>query len=253
MTFREKLSRLKRLDDLVLYKWSAGQHRIASNFILLSDLRLNVVACNNGTVTYSSAAPILYMLRGRPVIQFRDHDVMSIINGKRKGINVIASMIQGGEDAIEARYCGTRVVSEDRCPKWLEDKIVQMGTSPTYPVSQLRLPDLFRISKKPETLKPIFNAQLIDQIGGLKTDSTEVLLSKFHNNLDLFGYYTDDGFIISNDYIATGGCCICASKGITLRNGSAVYVMSHKAFTAECAKKHWQINTRLEADNGSAV
>lgn len=251
MTLREKLERLRKLDDVVLYKWMAGGRRIAENFILLSDVRLNVLTCSGGRVVFSSAAPVLYMDKGRPVIQFRDRDIMTIISGPRKGINVFSSMLQEGEDASETRHCEHReVVDESLCPKWLEAKILAMGTSPVLPVAQFRMPELFRISKKPGLLKPIFNSALIRDIGGTREDSLDTLLDKFHDNLDKFGYYTEDGYVISYDYIASGGCCVVASKGITMRTGSCVHQMVAKAFRAECAKRHWKITT-TEEDNGN--
>lgn len=252
MNLHEKLKKLKRLNDLVLYKWTAGSHRIAENFILLSDLRLNVLTCSEGSIVFSSAAPILYMDKGRPVIQFRDRDVMTILNGQRRGVNVAGCLLKAGESATEARYCESRIVDEDHCPKWLEDKVMSLGNSPTYPVAQLRLPELFRISKKPETLKPIFTTALIRDIGGERLDSTETLLQKFRNNLDLFGYYTDEGFVISNDYIASGGCVVSASKGITARSGSVVHMMTLGAFRNECEKRHWKIRTVEDLKNDMA-
>ena len=113
----------------------------------------------------------------------------------------------------------------------------------------MRLPELFRISKKPDTLKPIFTSQLIKDIGGERGDSTQTLLQKFRDNLDLFGYYTDDGFVISNDYIASGGCCVSASKGITARSGSVVHMMTLGAFHNECDKRHWKIRTVEDYDD----
>ena len=242
MTLYDKLQILRRMQDLVLFKWVCGQKRVASNFIMLSDLRLNTLTCHAGRVVFSSAAPILFMEKGRPVIQFRDSDIMTVLNGTRKGINILSRVLQPVEEASACRYCDWReIVDSSYCPKWLEDKIMSMGNSPTYPVSKVIMPELFRISKKPETLKPIFSSSFIEDIGGSKTDSIQELLQKFYNNLDLFGYHTDEGYVISNDYIATGGCCVAASKGINARTGSSVHMMTLRAFAADVARRHWSI------------
>lgn len=242
MTLYDKLQRLKRMQDLALFKWVCGSKRVAHNFILLSDLRLNTLTCHDGRVVFSSAAPILFMERNRPVIQFRDSDVMTVLNGPRKGINILSRFLQPGEEAAACRYCEWReVVDSSYCPKWLEEKIMSIGNSPTYPVSKIIMPELFRISKKPETLKPIFTSSFIDEIGGSRSDSMQQLLQKFYENLELFGYHTDEGYVISNDYIATGGCCVAASKGINARTGSSVHMMTIRAFTADIGRRHWSI------------
>ena len=252
MTLREKIQRLKRLSDLALYRWTAGKHRISDkNFILLSDLRLNVLTCAGGTLQFSSAAPLLLMEHGRPYIQFRDNNVLTILDGPRKGINIMPSMLHDGEQAAPARHCECRVINEDDCPKWLEDKIMTMANSPCYPVTQLRMPELFRISRKPRTLNPIFTAELIREIGGTKGDDIQTLREKFYANLDLFGYYTDEGYVISNDRICSGGCCVVASHGITMRTGSAMHMMTLTAFIAECERRKWSIgNDNTIKDSG---
>jgi hypothetical protein len=250
MNLQDKIRRLKRQQDLVLYKWVSGQRRIAENFILLSDLRLNVLTCDGGRVVFSSAAPVMFMERNHPVIQFRDADVLTIMTGPRRGINVNSGFLKQGEDAAVARFCEHReIFEEDRVPKWLEDKIMSMGHSPVYPVSKIVMPELFRISRKPDTLKPVFNSAFIKEIGGEKGDSLQTLLDKFHSNLDKFGYYTEDGFVISNDLIASGGCCVCASRGITTRSGSVVHMLTKQQFVAEISRKHWHITTTEKEDD----
>ena len=249
INLHDKLVKLKRLDDVVMFKWSGGHKRIAGDYLLLSSLRLNVLSCTGGQIVYSSSAPIMYNVHGRPVISFRDRDLMTVIGGSnRVGINVASNMLKDGEEAAETRYCEWRVVEEDHCPQWLENRIMSMATGVIYPCCQLRLPDLFRISKKPETLRPIFSASLIKAIGGDKKDSTEVLLKKFHDNLELFGYYNADGFVIPNDYICAGGCCVVASKGIPAQSGSIVFTMPLRTFTAECYRRHWQIATAANVE-----
>ena len=244
-----KLSKLRRFDDLVLYRWSAGQHRIAGKFILLTDLRLNVLSSSGGKVCFSTAAPILLMVNGRPQIQFKDKDVLTVLDGTRKGINITSAMLHDGEQAAPARHCCARSVDDDdTCPKWLADKIISMVTSPCYPVTGIRLPELFRISKKPQTLKPILTAELIREIGGTKEDGLGGLLKKFHDNLELFGYFTDDGYVISYDRIVSGGCVVAASNGISLRVGSAVHMMTTRGFLSEIEKRHWSIDVQ-EANN----
>ena len=244
LNLHDKMIKLKRLDDVVMFKWVGGHKRIAGDYLLLSNLRLNVLSCSGGNVVYSSSAPIMYNVHGRPAISFRDRDLMTIISGSsRAGINVASNMLKEGESAAQTRYCEWRVVDADHCPQWLEQRIMSMATGTIYSCYQLRLPDLYRISKKPETLKPIFNSDLIRAIGGTSTDDANTLLDKFHKNLALFGTFNDDGYIIPNDYICAGGCCVVASKGIPSNAGSVVFTMPLKTFMAECDRRHWVIAT----------
>ena len=249
LNLHDKMVKLRRLDDIVIFRWTAGHKKIANDYILLSNVRLTTLSCTEGKVIYSSAAPCVYNVKGRPVISFRDRDLMTIISGSsRMGINVPANMLKDGEEASQTRYCEWRVVDEDHCPQWLEARIMSMATGCIYPCAQMRLPDLYRISKKPETLKPIFTADLIRAIGGLPTDSTEQLLTKFHNNIDLFGEFKDEGWVFPAEIICAGGCCVVAAKGIPAANGSVVFTMPLRSFEAECDRRHWVIATAANTE-----
>jgi len=245
--FHSKMVKLRHLEDVAVFRWTGGHKRIAGDYLLLSNLRLNVLSCSGGHIYYSSSAPIMYQVHGRPVISFRDRDLMTVIAGSnRVGINVPSNMLKQGEEATQTRFCEWREVDEEHTPKWLEQRIMSMVTGTIYHAYQMRLPDLYRISKKPETLKPIFSANLINAIGGEPGDSTEELLRKFHANLELFGEYKEDGYICPAEYICAGGCCVVASKGIPATNGSVVFTMPLKSFVAEASRQHWQITTAVE-------
>lgn len=245
MTIVEKLQNLKALSDVVLYQWRASQRRIAGSFIPLSDLRFVTLSCNAHSVVYSSAAPILYMSHGRSVIQFRDSDVMTVLGGRRRGINIASSLLQDGEEAAEARFCSWREVTED-CPKWLERRIVTMGTSMLYPVTRIIMPELFRISKNINAFRPVFTTSLIKIIGGERGESSQTLLEKFRQNITRIGFRTDEGYVVSNDYVAAGGFCVASSRGISMRAGSVVHMMPLSAFTKETDTRHWKITTAPE-------
>lgn len=242
--FHSKMNRLRRLEDAAIFRWTGGHKRIADDYILLSNLRLNTISCSQGRVFYSSAAAVVYNVHGRPVISFRDRDLLTVIAGSnRAGINLPSGMLKTGEEAAPTRHCEWREVDEDHCPPWLEKRIMSMTTSTMYCAYSMRLPDLYRISKKPETLKPIFSSKLIAAIGGKRGDSTEILMQKFHDNLKLFGTYNADGFIIPNEYICAGGCCVVAARGIPAAAGSIVFHMPLRTFVADVSRLHWMIET----------
>jgi hypothetical protein len=90
---------------------------------------------------------------------------MTIISGSsRTGINVASNMLKEGESAAQTRYCEWRVVDADHCPQWLEQRIMSMATGTIYSCYQLRLPDLYRISKKPETLKEAIDRIVAEEV-----------------------------------------------------------------------------------------
>lgn len=244
MDLKTKLARLQTNADLALYKWTSGKARIAGEFILLSNIRLNSLVCDRGRVTFSVAAPVLYMDRGRAVIRFLDRDVLTVADGARKGINALSRFLVDGENAVPATYCCSMELAPDsRVPKWIADKVLSMGNSPVYPVTRLISPELFRISKRPETLRPVFNTAMLKAIGGSRTDSMEALTRKFLENFDLFGAKTDNGYVIANDYIATGGCCVAAARGLSMRSGSLTHMMPLALYRQELAERHWAVNT----------
>lgn len=245
MTLREKIERLHELGDVVLFRWMAGKHRVAKDFILLSTLRFESLTCTKDKLFFSSAAPILYMDRGRPRIVLRDRDVLTITSGKRQGMTIIPAMLQDGEGAAEARHCRRMIVNEDYCPKWLATKIMSMAGSSMYPVSRIVMPEIFRISKNPASLKPFFTKGLLLDIGADPHDSVEELHRKFQANLRMFGKFTDDGYVINNDKIATGGCCVAAAKGIT-GAGSMVHMTTLRQFRSDVESKHWVIGCSEE-------
>lgn len=246
MDLKTKLSRLRTQEDIVLYKWTAGKQRIANDFIFLSQLRLNTVACSGGRITFSCAAPVLFMDRGRTTIKLCDRDVLTVLDGPRKGINVLGGFLHDDEQAVPAQFCRRLDIVDERQPKWIASRLLSMGCSPVYPVSRIITPELFRISRNPGSLRPIFTTAMLHAIGGTRSDSMQELMRKFQAHLDLFGARTDDGYVISNDYIATGGCCVAAARGISVRAGSYVHLIPLYQYRAEVLQRKWKIDTGEE-------
>lgn len=218
---------------------------MAKDYITLSMLRLDVLTCTKDHIIYSSAAPCLVMPYGRPAINFRDRDILTVTGGKRNGMNISPGMLQDGESATEARYCTALEVTEDHCPKWLERKVLSMGMSPVYPVSRILVPEMFRISRKTCVLKPQITNEMKRAIGCSMNDSLDTITRKFQENLHLFGEETDEGWVVAFDHIATGGCCVAAARGIGA-GASTVQQMPLVMFQAEVESKHWQISTAKE-------
>ena len=246
LSLHDKLIKLSKTDDMAIFQWTAGQAKIAKDFYLLSNLRLNTLSCNGGVIVFSTAAPLVYNVYGRPATALCDRDLLTVLgNSQRVGVNIRCNRIKPGEECAPTRYCGWRIVDEDHCPRWLENKIMSMCTGVMYPATHVSLPDIYRISKKPESLKPIFTRDLIDAIGGERDDTADVLLQKFHAKMDLFGFKTNEGFVIPSEYICSGGCNVIGAKGIPSNGGSARFSIPLRTFVAECSRNHWDIATAL--------
>ena len=242
VTLHEKLRHLHEVGDIVLYRWSTGRFRIAKDYTVLSSLRMEVLTCTKDHILFSSCAPCLFIPNGRPQVRLWDHDILSITDGPRQGMNITASMLKDGEMAVEARHCTNLEVDEYHCEKWLEKKVMSMGLCPVYPVSRIIMPELFRISKKINVLKPQITNELKRTLGCAMDASVDEINKKFQDNLKLFGHEADDGWVVSNDHIATGGCLVALVKGIA-SGVSMVHKMPLTMFQMEVANRHWQIRT----------
>ena len=245
VTLREKIRRLHELGDVALYRWSTGRARIAKDYLMLSALRLEVLTCTKEYILFSSCAPCLFIQNGRPQVKLWDRDILNIVDGPRKGMNITPSMLKDDEMAVEARHCTNLEVDEYHCEKWLERKIMSMGLCPVIPVSRIIMPELFRISKKINVLKPQITNELKRTLGCAMNASVDEINQKFQDNLKMFGEEADDGWIVSNDHIASGGCLVASAKGIT-GSSSSVHKMPLTMFQIDAANKNWLIRTTRE-------
>lgn len=243
MDLKIKLDKLKALDGLALYKWTARRSRIADSFILLSDLRLNTLTCDKGQVVFSSAAPVLLTKHGRPHIRFLDRGVLHITDGPRKGINIDSRRLRVDDEATLASFCGSFVIDSPEQLPWIKKRVMSMGCSPVYPSGRLIVPELFRISKDREAFKPLFTRGLIELLGGDKNTPVPVLQELFRQHIKRVAAITGNGWVISNDYVSRGGCCVVSSNGITPRGGSCVQEMPLAAYRRELLLRDWDINT----------
>lgn len=122
---------------------------------------------------------------------------------------------------------------------------MSMGLSPVYPVSRIIMPELCRISKKINVLKPQITNELKRTLGCAMDAPVEEINQKFQANLQLFGHKSDDGWVVSNDHIASGGCLVAAVKGLA-GSCSMVHKMPLTMFQIEIANRHWEIRTTKE-------
>ena len=242
MNILDKLTKIKATDSIAIYKWMYKGKKIANSYIALSDLRFIAFTSNNGVATLTSAAPILFMERNRPIIQFRDSNIVTIVDGKRAGINVDVRFVKPNETFVETRHCFTKTLTTENLEHpYIQSIVSDMVTRLAYPVSAIRVPELYRISKDVKNFKPLLNKDTIAMIGGLPSDTVEQLMDKFYDSIAVFGLQLEDGLVISNNYVISGGCCVCSSQHMTSKYGSEVFFMPYNSYVKNIQDLHWKI------------
>jgi len=241
VNFTEKLERLKQLDDLVLFKWTSSVKRIGGQFIPLSELRLNILSSNAGVVHFSVSAPVLSLVNGRPRIRFYDEGVLRVVSGGRKGINILASYLKSDEQAVEVRNI-MHLDCKEGCSHVVEEMVLSMGRANSYPVCGVAMPDLFRITDKPETIRPLWSKPVLELIGGVREDTPEQLKTKFMAHLGWFGYRSEIGYVFNYNHVAYGGMVCSTTAGITRSGGSAVCQMPLGLLKQQLLQDGWGIH-----------
>lgn len=247
--FIEKLHRLYEVPDQVLYRWKISRST-GSRYCALSGVRFESLSCRNGDIVFSSAAGYLQYQFGRPAILFSDHDMVMAVSGTRAGCNFPSRFRKEDEEISKTPNCGSYNVGPNS-PAWLVGKVVSMGYAPYYNTFKIVQPEWYRSTKQPESLKPLFNAELIRLIGGNKNDNLDKLEELFKANLERFGSYEADGYVIPFSLVVAGGRTSCATKGISVKGG-ALHCMDGELFRAEVSRLKWRIKTGEEQDGGAA-
>ena len=246
----EKLHRLYDVEDQVLYRWRVGR-AAGARYCVLSSVRFESLACRKGNITFSSAAGYLHYQYGRPMLIFADHDMVVAMSGTRAGINIPARFRRDDEEVCKVANCGYYSVGPNS-PAWLVNKVLTMGYDPYYSTFKVVQPEWYRSTKIPENLKPLFNADLLKAIGADKQAPLEELERLFRKNLDRFGVYEEDGYVIPFGLVVSGGRVICATKGIAGCRGGALHCMDGAQFRAETARLHWKLKTGEDDGNTAA-
>lgn len=184
----DKLRNLMQCEDIALFRWSSTAKRIGGGYIPLSELRLNIVSCEKGVVHFSMAAPVLHLAHGRPKITLHDSDLFRIVSGPRKNINVRHQWLKKDEEAIEVGNVMHCDCVDGLITKMVANKVMAMGTSRSYPVIRIVLPDTYRLTTDLTHLRPIYSKSMLEAIGGSEQDTAETLKKKFIDNIRQFGF-----------------------------------------------------------------
>ena len=222
-----------------MFRWSAGAHRIAGEFVYLNDLRLNALLCIKGRVMFCCAAPVLYVGRGRATVRFYDKNVLKVQNGKRQSVNILASWLKDDEEATEVKYLAHEIVKEN-AKQWIAQKIMSMACAqPLHSAYHVPVPQMYRLTRNPETLVPVITTAMYKALGLSRDTPMADVRAAFLSKLNLFGDTIDDGYVIADEYVVSGGCCVASARGMFPKSGSVVFTMPATTFLAEMDEKNW--------------
>ena len=241
MDIKEKLRRLRDIDDVALIRWTGGNRICDGKFIPATELRLSVLACSGGRVFFSMAGSVMLNENGNSRLRFFDQDLFRIATGPRKNVNVFGTWIKDDEEAVPLTQCMHVEVTDD-CTKFVAKRVLEMGTSPYYPAFTLPVPDFYRMTEKPDNFRPLYSRPLLAAIGATQNDNVQTLKRKFIKNLERIGSQTSSGWIVRDELIAMGGMCVCPSDGITKSQGSRVFSMPLKLLQLDLMVRHWNLH-----------
>ncbi len=240
---REKVQRLKEREGLLLYRWVAGRSRMAGEFIPLADLRLVSVSVSRGELYWSMAAPILTMERGDPVVRLFDEGVVTALDGRRKGVNLLQRMAGADERVKPATRCGHGRVGEGKDPAQVRRLLRDLQTHGVMPVTGIAMPSLFRISRNPRKFRPRLTGSMLLLLDVGVFQKQQEVYDAFLRALPLLGADTEDGWVLPAEYIRAGGCMVAGSLGITARSGSALYTTPEYMFRRDALERKWTLAT----------
>jgi len=129
------------------YVWS----RI-DDYVSLTNLRLEAIQVRDGKVFHTQAAPVLDVNHGKPRVAFADSGIVQVTSGPRSNIVLRERLLHANETAAPVPFCGTREITESSDEKDLQ-VVYDFLTSAAFPGVDMRMPQLFRITKNPERLR----------------------------------------------------------------------------------------------------
>ena len=243
MNLKQKLGNLAKNRNLALFKWTAGGSRLAGKLIRLSDLRLNVLAIDGDRITLSISAPVVVYEHGRQRVRFFDYDVVTVVEGERKGLNVLTEYLKDNEKFTPCSLCTSRKIDNADQPGWVSKRVLSMGCSPLVPVSSLVVPNIYRLTKDPSRLRLVLSKSLVAALGKKPTDSHEEIAHAFCSAGQWFGEWTEEGFLVPEEYVASGGMGVILPTGITAKSGSLVHCVPLNLLREDLARRRYEINT----------
>lgn len=244
----QKILRLRLWDNLALFKWTVGNKRIAKNFMFLSDVRLNILACERGVVTLSVAAPFLFLDKNRQHLRFQSSGMFTITEGEVWNVNMPLDLLKGATKVVPTKHITETCLEGDleEQPKRIQQLITKLGDTSSIPVSKLVFPEVYRIFREATTVTPVYTKDMIRALSSSPIMSIQELHDNFVAHIDRFATKVEGGWCIPNDLVVSGGVAVVPKHGFSNRGGSEVYQMPLNMLRNELALRKWQIKLGAE-------
>lgn len=241
MQILEKIESAKASKDCVLFAWRYKNSKLEKKYVSLTNIRFEAIQIHNGKMLFTQAAPVIRLVRGKSSVVYYDKDVFTITEGKRAGINVLSSTLLEGEVAHEASSLGTIEVTADTDARVLS-KIADMLSVGGYPGIDMREPEYFRCTKRPEKLKLNFSSDLMQAIKAKPGSTTQELKESFLAALPTIGLPTTSGWVVPYDYVFSGGMVI-ADGTVVIKSNAFLQERPYAYFLGYVNTHGWNIQT----------
>lgn len=217
------------------YVWS----RI-DDYVSLTNLRLEAIQVRDGKVFHTQAAPVLDVNHGKPRVAFADSGIVQVTSGPRSNIVLRERLLHANETAAPVPFCGTREITESSDEKELQ-VVYDFLTSAAFPGVDMRMPQLFRITKNPERLRLNITPGLLQALDLDPGTPSKEIQDAFMNRLPSISAQTSEGYVLPFDWVYAGGMIAASITGIGKHKPKVLYTRGMDFFRNWCAAKQWSI------------
>lgn len=216
------------------YYWS-----VMDDFISLNNIRLEIYQLGNGRVLHTLAVPYLASNHGKSEVVFSDHGMVQITTGNRGSIVTKDIRLKPDEDANPVAHCGTTEIDENASEKEL-GAFYAVAVGAALPGLDMRMPDVFRLSKYPERLKFNVCSSLLQSLNLPAGTSLQKLQEEAREHIKELSVATSCGYALPFDWIHAGGMCAVSKVGIG-KKVKLWHTRSADFFRNWCCAKGWDV------------
>lgn len=235
----QKLNSIQKAPPAVIFGYRY-YHSKLDGYVALTNLRLEILQINNGSVLYTLAAPVLEIRHGKSFIEFHDKDLVLPLEGPRTGILLRHCYLNENEAASPAPNCESVEITADSDFKHLQ-RVIDMYERPAYPGIDMRLPPFFRCTKNPSRLRLNYVPELLEALGLPSGASADTLKEAFMQNIHSVAYPTSEGWVVPFDWVYAGGMVVCPAADLGKAKPKIQYIRSVDFFRNFIRAKSWGI------------
>lgn len=234
----DKIERLARADDFVIYRWITHGKRIENQYYRLADVRLQGIRYGAGKVSLFEAAAIPIASGPPNRLLLRSSGIFSILDGDHAGL--LSTEVPEGASFAVAQHTGVEEITQSS-PRHKLELVRTLVTSPYLPVCTIVLPNMYRLTRNPARLRLHVTQDLLDAWSLPQGCSSADIDRAFQQYLDTCASNTGSGYIVPADMVHSGGTIVCDSMLVSRNSTSSIFGLPGATFDAVCAAKLYQI------------